>query len=181
MHRLFVALPIPDHIADPLLDLVGENDGLRWTATEQLHLTLRFIGEVDGAAAEEVAAALVEIRAEPFDLALRGLGEFHHRRSGVLWAGVQPKEPVTALAAKIERAVVAAGQSPETRAFRPHVTLARWSGPQPDLGPLLARHAALRSEPWPARHFTLFESHLSRHGAHHEAVATYDLKDTGSI
>ncbi|GAA4007651.1 RNA 2',3'-cyclic phosphodiesterase [Sphingomonas humi] len=173
MHRLFVALPVPDDIAEPLLDLMDGPERLRWSAVDHLHLTLRFIGEVDGAAAEDVAAALSSLHLAPFELRLQGVGHFHHRRAGALWAGVEPRAPVAALAARIERAVVMAGLPAEGRAFVPHVTLARWSGPAPELQPWLTRHGSLASAAWTVRTFTLFESQLGRHGAHHEPVATF--------
>jgi 2'-5' RNA ligase len=173
MHRLFVALPLPECIVDPLLDLMDGPERLRWAAAEQLHVTLRFIGEVDGDTAEDIAAALSSLRIEPFELRLKGVGQFHHRRSGALWAGVAPREPVAALAARIDRAVAAVGLPPETRAFVPHLTLARWSGPVPDLQPWLTRHGTLASPPWMVSSYTLFESRLGRHGAHHEPVATF--------
>lgn len=164
---------MPDAIADPLLDLMDGSERLRWTPAEQLHLTLRFIGEVDGDTAEDVAAALSTLRFAPFELHLKGVGQFHHKRSGALWAGITPREPVEALASRIDRAVISAGEPTETRAFVPHVTLARWSGPAPDLQPWLTRHGTLSSAPWTVRGFTLFESHLGRHGAYHEPVATF--------
>lgn len=173
MHRLFVALPLPEEIGDLLLDVMDGPERLRWAHAEQLHLTLRFIGEVDGDTAEDVAAALSSLRFQPFDLTLRGVGQFHHRRSGALWAGVDPREPVAALAARVDRAVCSAGLASEGRAFVPHVTLARWSGPAPDLQPWLLRHGALASPTWTVDAFTLFESHLGRHGAQHEPVATF--------
>ena len=173
MHRLFVALSLPEAIADPLLDLMDGPERLRWAAAEQLHVTLRFIGEVDGGTAEDVAAAMSSLRLEPFELRLKGVGQFNHRRSGALWAGIDHKEPVAALAARVDRAIVSAGLPPETRAFVPHVTLARWSGSAPDLQPWLTRHGTLASPPWTVRTFTLFESHLGRHGAHHDPVATF--------
>lgn len=174
MHRLFVALPIPERIADLLLDLMEGPERLRWVHADSLHLTLRFIGEVHGDTAEDVAAALASLRFQPFELRLRGTGQFHHRRSGALWAGVDPPAPVAALAGRIDRAVTSAGLAAETRAFIPHVTLARWSGPAPDLQPWLARHGAFASPPWTVPAFTLFESHLGRHGAHHEPVVTVE-------
>jgi 2'-5' RNA ligase len=173
MHRLFVALPLPEAIADLLLDAMDGPERLRWAAAEQLHITLRFIGEVDGATADDVAAALSTLRFQPFDLRLHGVGQFHHRRSGTLWAGLNPREPVAALAARVDRAVCSAGLPAEGRAFMPHVTLARWSGPAPDLQPWLARHSALASPAWRVDEFILFESHLGRHGAHHEPIGTF--------
>lgn len=173
MHRLFVALPLPAAIADQLIGLMDDGAPVRWQEEEQLHLTLRFVGEVERPAAEDLAAALSRVGFNSFALNLSGVGRFARRRGGALWAGIAPREPVSALAAAIERAVQGCGIPPETRAFHPHITLARWNGPEPDLQPFLARHADLRSEPWTVDGFTLFESRLSRHGAHYEAIATY--------
>ncbi|GAA4039823.1 RNA 2',3'-cyclic phosphodiesterase [Sphingomonas rosea] len=175
MHRLFVALPVPPSVSERLLDCMDGPDALRWTEAEQLHLTLRFIGNVDGDLAEDVAHALASLHAYAFTLRLNGVGQFHHKGSGALWAGVEPREPVAALARKIKRAVQSAGAPPETRAFVPHITLARWSGPAPDLGPWLRAHGDLGGEPWPVTRFTLFESHLTRHGPHYEPVLVRDL------
>jgi 2'-5' RNA ligase len=168
MHRLFVALPVPDNVADLLLDCMDEPDGLRWVHADSLHLTLRFIGEVDGGVAEDVAAALNALTVPAFDLRLAGVGCFSHRRHGALWAGVSPREPVAALAAKVERTLQAAGLRPETRAFTPHVTLARWSGPTPAVKPWLERHGGLNSPAWRVDRLVLFESRLGKAGPHYE-------------
>jgi 2'-5' RNA ligase len=164
MHRLFVALPIPEAVTDQLLDLMEGPERLRWVHADSLHLTLRFIGEVDGGAAEDIAAALATLQAPAFELALHGAGCFTHRRHGALWAGVSPKASVAALAQRVERLVQAAGLPPETRAFHPHVTLARWSGSAPELQPWLERHGALSSEPWRVDRLVLYESHLGKAG-----------------
>jgi len=93
-----------------------------------------------------------------------------------LWAGVEPRGPLAALAAKVERASVAAGLEPERRAFHPHITLARWKGRRNrEIADFLKREGGLRSEPFEVTEFSLFESRLSRHGAHYEEVASYPL------
>ena len=173
MHRLFLAIRPPEPIRDQLLDLMDDGEALRWQNEDQLHLTLRFIGEVERPQAEDLAAALATIRFDPFELRLSGVGTFARRRGGALWAGVSPREPLARLAAKLDRACVAAGLEPERRAYHPHITLARWNGPEPQLSPFLQAHAALTSDPWWADHFTLYESHLRKDGAHYEAVAEY--------
>lgn len=175
MHRLFVAIRPPEEVREKLLDLMEGVPGLRWQTDEQLHLTLRFIGEVERPVAEDVAVALGRIRFDPCDIALDGVGRFDQRRGGALWAGVSPKEQLKALAQKVERACQSAGLPPERRAYHPHVTLARWSKAAPNLAPFIERHGSLRSEPWTIDHFTLYESHLTRDGAHYEAVAQYTL------
>lgn len=175
MHRLFVALPVPEAIADRLLDLMDGPEHLRWVHADSLHLTLRFIGEVDGAVAEDIASSLTGLHAPAFELALQGTGCFSHRRHGALWAGIAPREPVAALAKRVDRAVQAAGLPAETRAFHPHITLARWSGPAPNVQPWLQRHSRLASQPWPADRLVLFESHLGKAGPTYQERLVVEL------
>ncbi|QDP18845.1 RNA 2',3'-cyclic phosphodiesterase [Sphingomonas xanthus] len=175
MHRLFVALSPPAPVREALLDLMEGQAELRWQNEEQLHLTLRFIGEVERPVAEDIAAMLELIKFRPFDLTLAGIGRFDHHRRGALWAGVAPKQPVRDLAAKVERACQRAGLPPERRAFHPHITLARWKGTVPGLQAFLDANALLPSDPWPVRDFILYESRLGRDGAHYLPVATYPL------
>ena len=103
MHRLFVAIRPPEHIRDLLIDAMDDSPDFRWQDDAQLHLTLRFIGEVERPLAEDLAAALGAIRSARFDIRIKGLGRFDQRNSGALWAGLEPKEPLAALAAKVER------------------------------------------------------------------------------
>jgi 2'-5' RNA ligase len=176
MHRLFVAIRPPEPIRDLLIDAMDDSADFRWQDEEQLHLTLRFIGEVDRPIGEDIAAAVGRIRSERFSLRLSGVGRFAQRNSGALWAGVEPKGPVAALAAKVERACQSAGLEPEARAFHPHITLARWKGRRTrEVQDFLERRRGFASDPFEVEAFTLFESRLSRHGAHYEAVTTYPL------
>lgn len=177
MHRLFVAIRPPEGVREQLLDLMGGLPDVRWQNDEQLHLTLRFIGEVERPVAEDIAAALQQIRFERFSIALAGVGKFEKRRNGALWAGVQPKDQLKALAAKVERACQSAGLEPEQRAYHPHITLARSKGRAPGLDGFLERNAPLASHPWEVGEFILYESRLGRDGAHYEAVDTYPLTD----
>lgn len=181
MHRLFVAIRPPEPVRDVLLDTMVGIEGMRWQDEDQLHCTLRFVGEVDGNVAEDLATALTVVRFEPFALRLAGVGCFEQRRGGALWAGLAPREPLAALAARIDRACVAVGLEPERRAYHPHVTLARWKRGAGPVQPFLERHASLNSEPWPVDRFALYESHLGREGAHYEAVAEYAAPTPSSI
>ena len=176
MHRLFVAIRPPEEIRDLLIDAMDDSPALRWVGEDQLHLTLRFIGEVERPMANDVAAALERVRSPAFELAVKGVGRFEQRSGGALWAGVEPRGPVAELAAKVERACVQAGLEPERRTFHPHITLARWNRRNADA--VLAferRRADLASAAFPVAEFILFESRLSRHGPHYEEVAAYPL------
>ena len=176
MHRLFVAIRPPEDVRDLLIDAMDDSPALRWVGDEQLHLTLRFIGEVERPAANDIVAALDRIRSPAFELRVSGVGKFEKRNGGALWAGVEPKAPVAGLAAKVERALQQAGLDPEHRAFSPHITLARWNRRNSEaVDAFLTRNADLRSDPFEVDRFILFESKLSRHGAHYEEVAGFEL------
>jgi 2'-5' RNA ligase len=176
MHRLFVAIRPPEEVRDLLIDAMDDSPALRWVSDENLHLTLRFIGEVERPLAEDLARQLQQIRADRFVLRVTGVGRFDQRNGGAVWAGVEPKPGVTILAAKVDRACQAAGLEPERRVFHPHITLARFGrGSKEAVGPFLSRNTGLASDPFAVTGFTLFESRLSRHGAHYDAVAHYSL------
>ena len=176
MHRLFVAIRPPEAIRDLLVDTMDDSPALSWVGDDQLHLTLRFIGEVERPLADDIAVALSRIRASRSNSRIAGVGMFDRRNGGALWAGVQPKAPVAALAAKVERACVAVGLEPERRAFHPHITLARFNRSSAAAAPaFLERNRALASPPFAVDRFILYQSHLSRHGPHYEEVAAYPL------
>jgi 2'-5' RNA ligase len=176
MHRLFVAIRPPEPIRDLLIDAMDDSADFRWQDDGQLHLTLRFIGEVERPLAEDIAVALGRVRAPSFEIRIKGVGRFEARNAGALWAGVEPKEPVAALAAKVERVCVGAGLEPERRTFHPHITLARWKGRRTrEVERFLERRQGLTSDRFEVEAFSLFESRLSRHGAHYEQVASFPL------
>ena len=176
MHRLFVAIRPPESIRDLLIDALDDSPDFRWQDEEQLHITLRFVGEVDRPVANDLADALSRVRSAPFAIRIKGVGRFEQRNSGALWAGVEPKEPLAALAAKIERMCQTVGLEPERRAYHPHITLARWKGRRSrEVADFLERQSGLVSDPFEVDHFILFESRLSRHGAHYEEVTSYSL------
>lgn len=178
MPRLFIAIRPPQAVRDLLVDAMDDSPELRWVGEEQLHLTLRFVGEVERPLANDLAAGLEPVRFERFDLRIAGAGRFDQKRGGALWAGVEPREPVAALAAKVERICQLAGIEPERRAFHPHITLARWKGrSSPAADAFIARRAGLASEPFAVDRFILLESQLSRHGPHYEAIASYRADD----
>ena len=176
VHRLFVAIRPPEEVRDVLIDATDDSPALRWVGDEQLHLTLRFIGEVERPVANDIAAALDRIRSPSFDLEIAGVGRFEQRNGGALWAGVRPRESVAALAAKVERAIQQVGLEAEHRAFTPHITLARWNRRNAEaVQAFLRRNSNLKAGPFHVDRFILFESRLSRHGAHYEPTAVYRL------
>ena len=180
MPRLFVALRPPPPIRERLFALMDDVPGARWQDDEQLHLTLRFVGEVDGRTADDLALALGGVRAPVPTVALAGVGRFGDgRRAGALWAGVAPHDALAALHRKVDQACIRAGLPPEGRAYLPHVTVARLPrsvAASPAVEAWLADSAGLASEPFPLPHLVLYESHLARDGAYYEAVMRWPLE-----
>lgn len=177
MPILFVALRPPPAVRALLASAMAGIDGARWQSDERLHLTVRYIGEVDHATAEDVALALSEVRAGPFDLSLTGIGQFETRgRPNVLWIGATPREPLAALHRKVDAAVIRAGLAPEGRAYLPHITLARMgAGSSQSSSAWIGDHSALCTPTFRADAMILFESIRGSAGSHYEAVARFPL------
>ncbi len=182
--RLFVALSLPEEVRERLDALAGSGiPGARWVPPENLHLTLRFVGEVDGGQARDLHDTLSAIDAPAFDLTLEGLatfGEGPKLRS--LHVGVPPTPALTHLQAKVESAVARAGLPAERRKFKPHVTLARFKGdPGPKLGRFIAQNSPLRLGPFTVEHFALFSSVLGSDGPHYTEEVVYELERVPAV
>lgn len=176
MPRLFVAFRPPAAVRARLLALMEGVPDARWQDDGQLHVTLRFIGDVDAHVADDVVATLAGLRASPFSVSIDGVGVFDRRgRIDTLWAGIAPVDPAALLHRKVDQALVRVGLEPERRAYRPHVTLARFSRGATALDGFLSRHAGLASAPFAVQAFSLFESRLGREGASYEEVERYRL------
>lgn len=129
--RLFVALDLPEEVHHRLRDLIArltkQCSDARWVRPEGMHITLKFIGHVDPAKADAIRLALQPVRSHaPVEMRIRGMGFFpNERRPRVVWCGVDATPNLAELAAQIERSLEPLGIEPESRAFTPHLTLAR--------------------------------------------------------
>jgi 2'-5' RNA ligase len=176
MLRLFVGIEFPPELKLRLSLLCTGISGAKWVDPGNLHLTLRFIGEIDEALAADVDEALGRLKARRFALQLAGIGVFGGNRPHALWVGVEKNPELLGLRDKIEQALVRAGLEPEGRRFAPHVTLARLRDPVLDqLGQFLAAHAQFRAEPLPVEHFSLIASFPTKAGSVYEDQADYKL------
>jgi 2'-5' RNA ligase len=149
MPRLFTAIEIPDEIRAELYRLRMPLPGARWVAPENYHITLRFAGDIGNGEARELAFNLSTIETDGFELRLSGLGAFGGDDPHAIWAGVAPQPKLEELARKHEKAARNAGLPPETRAFKPHVTLARLKHSNAEaVARFLIRSGGYRSEPF---------------------------------
>ncbi len=175
MHRLFVAIRPPREIREHLLDVMGGVQNARWQGDDQLHLTLRFIGEVDRHQAQDIAAAIASLRHNPFQIALSGVGSFGRLGKGALWAGVTPHDELKALHKKLDQSLMRVGIAPEKRAYHPHITLARLSRSAGPADGFAQRWSGLSSLPFNVDGICLYESRLGSEGASYNVVERYRL------
>ena len=177
--RLFVALPLPDVVAQSIMLIQGGVPGARWQAREQLHLTLRFIGEVDGRDARALEDALAGIKAPAFDLRLHGVGQFGNKQPHALWVGVRKNEALEHLQKKVDAAIRRVGQAQDAHKFTPHVTMARMRGTESGrMIEWLTHHALYTSAEFPVGAFCLYSSRLTSDGSVYRVEQDYPLEGT---
>ncbi len=159
MPRLFTGLELPDALRQQLARLALPVPGAKWVEPADLHMTLRYAGDIDNRKASDFAAELAQIRVPVFNLKLTALGAFGGNDPHTIWAGVEAGPELDRLARAHERAARSAGLAPETRKFKAHVTLARLRGARPDhVARVLERHAAYRSNAVTIEQFVLFSA-----------------------
>jgi len=153
--RLFVAFDLPADLRLRLTGLRGQVPGAGWVPAENMHLTLRFVGEVTESVAEDVHDALARVAGDPFEIQLFGVGQFDSRgQVHALWAGL----------------------APESRHFHPHVTLARCRDTRlARVAPFVAVHAGFQAAPFQVDSFVLYSSALGRSGPSYISEVVYPL------
>lgn len=175
--RLFVALAMPDTVARSLMLLQGGVPGARWQSRDQLHLTLRFVGEVDGRDTRALGDALAGIDAPAFDLQLHGVGQFGNKQPHALWAAARANDLLGHLQRKVDNAIRRVGQPQDAHKFMPHVTLARLRHPDTDkVIEWLTQHALYTSSEFEVGAFHLYSSKLTSDGSIYRIEETYDLR-----
>lgn len=181
--RLFVALEIPaavrDNLATLVKDLRNSEPKARWVRPENLHVTLKFLGETPSEKLEDIRKALSAVHSEqPVELDFRGLGFFpDERRPRVVWAGVDASPNVQSLAASIDQALEKIGFPREDRPFTPHLTLARFSSPRitEKLRAAMQQNMARESGLLKTNEFHLIESKLKPSGAEYTRLASFSF------
>jgi RNA 2',3'-cyclic 3'-phosphodiesterase len=181
--RLFVALDLPDAVRRTLGELIAQlqpkSRAARWVRPESMHVTLKFLGHTDAEKLDSIRAALGAIHSgQPIELHFHGLGFFpNERRPRVIWSGMEATPNLFELAAHMEQAFEPLGFARESRAFVPHLTLARLNSSQ-GIENLVRAAEALQSYDFGSAReteFHLFESVLKRSGAEYKKLATYSF------
>ena len=179
--RLFIALEIPAAVRENLATLLKSlqviSPETRWVRPENLHLTLKFVGEVCETKLAAIRSALATVRSDgPLTLRFRGLGFFpDEKRPRVFWAGIEASPNLKTLAGEIEKAMEKLGFPREQRAFSPHLTLARFEPPRlPErLRGAVQESAQREFGSLRASQFHLIESKLRSSGAEYTTLESF--------
>ena len=175
--RLFIAATPPSEIRDLLIKTYSEIERARWVKKNQLHVTLRFLGELEDDLAAVVRESLGEISAHQLSLRIKGVGTFG-RPARVLWCGLEPPGEITALAKAIDENVLQAGLTADDKPFAPHLTIARFkNSPPPLIKRFLEQNEAFETPEFTIREFELYQSKLSSSGPEYSVLKTYPLAD----
>jgi 2'-5' RNA ligase len=184
--RTFIAVPLPAEVRSALAEVQEKlrsfGGAVRWSAASSIHLTFKFLGEIDPALLPELTASLrLHTQAErPFPLQLSSLGAFPDlRRPRVIWCGLAGDVArLEALQNKVELACIQAGLAPEEHPFRPHLTLGRVRAPM-NLAPLVdyMRSCAPLKAAFAVDRYHIYQSVLRPNGALHSVLETIDLQN----
>jgi len=177
MIRLFAAVAVPPEIGEGLMRRQQGLPGARWRPLDSFHITLRFFGGVREDVAADLDVELAKITVPPFELELRGVGDFGEGDElRAVWAGVHDSEPLRRLAGRCESAARRAGLKPESRAYKPHVTLAYLRRADPGRAAAwIQEHSLLKSPPFTAGALGLYSSWPSPEGSRYELEREYPL------
>ena len=177
MPRLFTGLEVPDDIGQSLSMLRGGLPGARWISPENYHVTLRFIGDIDGVAANEIASTLFRVNRRPFEVSLQGLSSFGGKKPRAVVAALAPCRPLMELQAELERLIQRMGLEPEGRKFIPHVTLARLrDASNRDVADYLSVRGYFPPRTFTVSRFVLFSSRNSVGGGPYIVEDAYALR-----
>ena len=177
MIRLFAAIALPEDIGDGLLRRQHGLPGAKWRPRSAFHITLRFVGEVAENIAEDLDAELAAISVEPLALSLEGVGAFGEGETlNAIWAGVAENPTLRRLAARCESAARRAGLKPDHRTWKPHVTLAYLSRPDPGrVAAWIQGNNLLKSPTFEVRRFGLYSSWMGGEASVYRLEADYPL------
>jgi 2'-5' RNA ligase len=173
----FIALELPEPVRDALMAVADGVPGAYWEEEDQLHLTLRYLGELDGGTRAALFHQLERLHTAPFQLVLSGFGFFPPRgEPESLWVGVERSQPLEALRARVDAIATRLGVPTDRRRWTPHVTLARLEGaPESRLVRFVQEHALFRTPPFTPTRVTAFSSHRRAWGFEYHREAIFPL------
>ena len=178
MKRLFIAVDFNSSVIEQIQNISYGVKNARWMPADQIHLTLRFIGDCDEERFTKILSVLQQIECRTFCIDLKGVGYFPPRgKPNVLWVGIKESLELRSLFNTIQHTLYKAGIPREGRKFHPHITVARIKNriKSSDVIPFLTQNSLFQVEQIPVIRFHLYSSALKPTGAVHTIEETYHL------
>ena len=176
MPRLFTAIEVPVSIAQQLALLQCGLPGARWIERENLHITLRFIGDIENPMANELIHALERVKSASLSLKLENLDVFGGSKPHSLFASVKRNSALLDLQGEQERICQSIGLEPEGRKYKPHVTIARIRGAKTnDIAKYLSGNGGFQTPSFSVDRFVLLSSRSSVGGGPYGEEVSYQL------
>ncbi len=157
MPRLFTALKVPAEFKATISRLPRQELAGRWQHVDDLHVTIRFLGEVDNDRIDEIISALDQVKYKAFGMEVAGMSCFYNNRQTVLYADVKNSRKLTHLCAEVTQRLEPFGFDFGTRPYQPHITLARLKQ-EKGLDNFIKKHSQKIKSSWSAAEFSLFQS-----------------------
>ena len=178
MPRLFIAIDIPDPVKDKICELRRNLPGVRWIVREQIHVTMRFIGDSDDVLFKQIKSSLSEIKLPTFHMEITSSGFFpNERRPSVFWLGCNENRTLSDLKDHLDLILDSCGIAPESRKFTPHITIARLKMIiEKESLKLNNIYKALFPIRFDISEFILYSSLLKSDGAEHSKECVYPLQ-----
>ena len=184
LFRVFLAIPLPQHLKDSISAVQRQLQTLipsaRWIPPENLHLTLHFFGGIGQETLEKIKVSVLSVKGckRPFLVEVKGLGAFPGRhRPRVLWLDLEPKDQLRQLHQDCNKALLRAGVATESRPYSPHLTIGRLRQQKTDLTDLFNTVGHQRIGQLPINELILFKSRLKPGGAEHIPLLTVSLDE----
>jgi RNA 2',3'-cyclic 3'-phosphodiesterase len=176
--RLFIAIPLPEDIRYELSDFQDNELNVRWVSPDQMHLTLKFLGQVNSIQKKQVSKLLSEIWFDSFQIAIQGFGFFPEKGSPrVFWAGIQTEtSALHDLQNKVEMAALDIGIPKDKHPYIPHITLGRMNDNSLKRTELIRADSEISSRKFTVDHFKLYQSILQPEGAIHKTLMVFRSK-----
>lgn len=183
MPRLFTGIKIPQDVKSHISLLYGGLPGARWIEIDNLHITLRFIGDVDDQTGRVVAEALHQVQEQPFNIKLSGVGCFGGRKPRAVWVDMDKSPELMNLQLAHENQIRATGLPHEGRNFKPHITLTRLRGhtKSMDVARYLDLNSGFAARSFEVRSFELFSSRPGKGGGPYVVEQTYPLTTNSGL
>ncbi len=156
-----------------------QHERIKWVEEQNIHITLRFIGETEEKIIADLEGALSSIRYEPFNVKLSGVGIFGSRYDPrVVWAGIEPYDQLVGLMKAVHSSVVSVGFEPDRQNLVPHLTLGRIKEitDKKNFQSMIDTFRDLSSGEMPVREFVLYESILKKEGPAYVALKKFEMK-----